>query len=208
MKKILIFLLLLLLSTISVFSQIDPQRPTFAESYSIIDQNFLQFENGLTLTESNGVEFGTFFRYSVAKRIELRSFTSWESGLPNAGIKLILLEDKEWVPGVAFVSTFDFNSEVMVSDYRISVTQNFINTPFSFTLNLGKDIDIYSIYILCYSLTEKIGLFAETQQYFGENLNHNAGATLRLTDNSQIDLHGGLIDDKFFIGAGYSFRIK
>lgn len=203
-----LFTFLLCICTFSVFSQIDPQRPTFAESYSIIEQNYLQFENGITYSDLNGIEYGTFFRYSVAKRIELRSFTNWQEGLPNAGIKLILVEDDNWIPGISFVSTFDFNSEVMVSDYRLALTQNFVDTPFSLTLNIGKDIDLYGIYILCYSISDRVGIFAETQQYYGNNFNHNIGATWRLTDNSQIDFHGGFVEDTLFFGGGYSFRIK
>ncbi len=205
-KLILLFAVTLL--TLTVFGQenIDPQRPTLAESSTIVGKGVIQSENGAAYGNNNW-SYGTFFRYGLADRIEFRASSDLESSNLGLGGKIYILDQDGIIPSASFVMSYDFTNGVSVTDYRLALTYS-VQESYTVAINAGNDIDWYGIILIGKSFGEKTGAFIEAYLRDGYTQYHG-GLTRRLTNNIQIDISGGLMDNEdFYAGAGFSFRIK
>ena len=125
-------LLLLILIPFIGFAQendnignIDAQRPTLTESYSIILPNMLQFENGLDFIHNKGV-YNTFLRGSITNKIELRASTDY-SNLSTVGAKFVVMDPEKTSLGIGTSFIYSRNLIDNTNDFRLAMSKSFSN---------------------------------------------------------------------------------
>jgi hypothetical protein len=210
MKKI-IFSLLLSVVALTGYSQIDAQRPTITESYSIIDKGLLQFENGIDFSgKDSTLTYGSFVRGSITDKFELRSYIS-DADNVTVGAKALLLtpETNSLGLGASFVYNLNINGG---SDFRLAMTKNFSNNTF-ITYNFGYDGAKYNVLLYGVPVIKSVNYFIEYMNYGldadGSFNRLHSGFTYIPHNDVQLDVSGGVIDsfDNWYVGAGLSFRI-
>lgn len=211
MKRLFLFLAITLITSIG-YSQddgmgsIDAQRPTLTESYSIIKPNILQFENGLDYFGNSDIfGYGSFIRFGVHERVEIRAFTDYEH-FNTVGAKFIAIEPDGSTLGIG--ASFVYNRNLMSNsnDFRMALTRDF-NKVFA-TYNLGYNGAIYNILLLGVPMGDKWGWFGE--YYNDPTMNRlHTGFTFVPQRDIQLDVNGGWMDiDEWYAGLGVSFRLR
>ncbi len=185
---------------------IDAQRPTLTESYSIIASNTLQFENGIDyLEDSDSFQYGSFLRATLLNKFELRAFTDYEH-LNTVGAKFVVMHpDRTGLGlGASFIYTRDLQNTN--DDFRLALSKSFEN--WFATYNIGYHEAFYSIVLLGCPLGEDFNYFAE--YYIDPHLNRmHSGFTWIPLRDIQLDLSGGWMDtDGWYAGLGASFRLR
>lgn len=148
----------------------------------------------------------------------------------NVGFKVALWEEKKWLPqtsfifhyGLPFTASSNYKPESQYNTFRF-LMQHSLTDKLAFSYNLGAEWDgvktgatgIYTV-SASYSFTDKLGMYLEAYGFNpeGEKGEHlmDAGFTYLITDDILIDFEGGTgvanSPQKYFIGAGLSFRFK
>ncbi|MGG8495466.1 hypothetical protein ACQY1Q_03545 [Tenacibaculum sp. TC6] len=183
---------------------IDAQRPTLTESYSIILPNMLQFENGLDFINNKAV-YNTFLRGSVTDKIELRASTDY-SNLSTVGAKFVVMNPEKTSLGIGTSFIYSRNLIDNTNDFRLAMSKSFSN--FFVTYNLGHAANFYTIFLVGTSITEKVNGFIE--YYYDSFMNRvHSGITWIAHKDIQLDVNGGWIGtDVWYAGLGVSFRLR
>lgn len=209
--KTLFPLLLLILIPFIGFAQendnignIDAQRPTLTESYSIILPNMLQFENGLDFIHNKAV-YNTFLRGSIANKIELRASTDY-SNLSTVGAKFVVMDPEKTSLGIGTSFIYNRNLIDNTNDFRLAMSKSF--SKFFVTYNLGHATNFYNIFLVGTSITEKVNGFIE--YYHDSFMNRvHSGITWIFHKDVQLDVNGGWMEtDVWYAGLGVSFRLR
>jgi len=225
---------------------IQTDRPDQTECPFITPRHYFQFENGFSYEQidpdlSAFVAPTVLTRFGINNYFELRLITEYivikESTTTLSGVnpvlvgfKIKLLEEKGLIPSTSLIAHVGF-PKVASPDYRVNyyypefrfTMQHTINEKQSLSYNLGAEWDGENtkptyIYTLTtgYSLTEKIGAYAEFYGYIPQlgKADHrfDLGLTYLLHPNHQLDISGGFglseISPDYYISLGYSFRFK
>lgn len=185
---------------------IDPQRPTLTESYSIVQMDILQFENGLDyFVKDKSIGVGTFLRGSVSNRTEIRISTDYTS-LNLAGLKFVVLDPEN--NGLKLGASMVYSRMLLsdVNDFRFVLSKS--HKKFFSSYNFGHDDKFYNIILAGYSLTNTLNYFLE---YYNEPAHHqlHSGFTWIPVRDLQLDVNGGWVDSHdWYWGFGASFRIR
>ncbi|PWI29928.1 transporter [Flavobacteriaceae bacterium LYZ1037] len=144
------------------------------------------------------------------------------------GIKTSIAKENNWLPEIGllghlylpFTAGSDYKPDTTGIDFRFAFSHTLnekSNLSYNFGVAWGNDSpEATYIYTIAYgySLTEKMGAYAELYGDFPENskANHlwNAGATYLITNNLQLDASFGTSITKgqdLMISAGLSYRI-
>jgi len=225
---------------------IQTDRPDQTECPFITPRHYFQFENGFSYEQNDKdlsafVTPTVLTRFGINKFFELRLITEYtvineisksSSGLNPIliGFKTRLLEEKGLIPTTALIAHIGF-PKVASPDYRANyyypefrfTMQHTISEKQSLSYNLGaewngentKPTFIYTL-TTGYSLTEKIGAYAEFYGFIPQTgkTDHrlDLGLTYLFNPNHQLDVSGGLglsaISPEYYFALGYSFRFK
>lgn len=158
------------------------------------------------------------------------SFTNQGIQPVAIGCKIKIHEGKGLIPSVSLISHLDipaladpeFRPQYTIPRFRFCLAHD-LSERISFSYNLGAEWEegasnatyIYTA-SLGFSLHERVGMFAEAYGFMRENspADHrlDAGLTVLLTDNLQLDTSGGIgiseISPDYFISGGVSWRFN
>ncbi|MGM0551500.1 MAG: transporter [Bacteroidota bacterium] len=235
-------------------SELITDRPDQTESARVVPLKALQIETGLILenydteyiTIKNTTYNTTLLRYGLMANFELRLGLSYlsqertytnpnykvnESGLSPlyTGFKVELLEEKGWLPQLAFLGSLTlpataaeaFKPDHVAPGMRFAFAHT-LTEQLSLGYNLGAEWDghsaapyyFYSL-VLGIGIGDHMGLFLETYGYKpeGEEIEPliDAGFTFLLRNNLQFDISGGLglkhsVPDNF-LSVGVTYRM-
>ncbi|WP_185146669.1 transporter [Chryseobacterium sp.] len=246
MKNICFILLFLLPFILEAQESIQTDRPDQTESVAITPKNFLQIESGLLYekTGDNSESYShptVLWKYGINENFELRMVTEFNtersenknlSGLApmTLGFKAKLAEEIKFLPAISFIGSLTLNktgTQTFQTPYTAPafrfLLQHTLSEKWSLGYNLGAEWngespDATGIYTLsaAYSLTEKLGAFAEfygfLNKYQSADHRFDAGFTYLLNDNLQIDASSGLgiskISPDYFLSCGISYRFS
>jgi hypothetical protein len=146
-----------------------------------------------------------------------------------AGFKVKLLDEKSWIPEIAFLGALNlpftaysyYKPKYVSPNLRFSFSHT-LSDRFSLGYNLGAEWDgdsvnpnyFYSL-VLGLSVTKKIGFFAENYGLLVDSLTNehmfDAGFTFLILPNLQADISGGIgLNEQatdHFISAGITWRL-
>lgn len=144
------------------------------------------------------------------------------------GVKIAITDEKGWIPQMAligqitapFAASEAFKSTNTGANFRFSFS-NTLSNKSSLTYNLGanwsgNNLEMAYLYTLNYgySISDKLGVFAEIYGDFPENASANhlwdAGLTYLINNNLQLDTSFGTSitqGQDLFLGLGLSYRI-
>jgi hypothetical protein len=230
----------------NVFGQdlipIQLDRPDQTECPFITPRKYIQVENGFNIEQSeNGVKNFSFptslWKYGINDKLEIRLITELTTENKLTGLKPItigfktsLLEEKGIIPKTSFIGhiktsklgTKAFQTSYIAPSFRFTM-QHTLSKKVSLAYNLGAEWDGETpnqtyLYTLTtgYSLTEKIGCYAEIYGYFQKEskADHriDGGLTYLVSNNFMVDLSGGIgITEnapKYYLSFGISYRFK
>jgi hypothetical protein len=154
-------------------------------------------------------------------------FSYENNGIDNLafGARVNLSKNEGWLPAIGLQSRviLKFYDEPILSDgfglANILATTNKINEKFSLTTNWlliysGDREDLVGRYVgnLSYSITDKVGVFAEIYANLlePESTSYDGGFSYLVNNDLQLDLSAGIQNDDFyagyFIDFGFSWR--
>ncbi|MFL0076662.1 transporter family protein [Tenacibaculum maritimum] len=186
-------------------SSIDAQRPTLTESYSIVDTNMLQLENGIDFYETSDTSYNTFLRGAISDRIELRAATDYKT-LNTVGAKAVVIAPNKTVLGIGTSFIYNRNLDNKSNDFRLAMSKSF-NKLFV-TYNLGYDVDFYNIFLVGVPISKEFNYFVE---YYNNTLidRVHTGVTWIFHKDIQVDINGGWMEnEEWYGGVGLSFRLR
>ncbi len=191
------------------------------------------------MTETHSLSENTVIRLGIFEKFEISGVINWQTenimfngtevkrkGISDTqfGGRINILENKGAVPAIGLqgrvllkVQNNDFKRENLGSIF-ILATGNKITDWLSMGTNFGvvwsgNNTDPTSLYILnfSYGITEKIGGFTELYGNFNDfATNYDAGISILVNDNLQLDFSGGWQGDNgrddWFLDAGVSWR--
>lgn len=252
MKRILLLLLLVFFIYEGYAQELITDRPDQTESSSVVPLHRAQIESGFAWENKKTENFkhsfitvnSTLLRYGILENMEIRvgmeylydhyknlnrnKITNADGiGPLYAGFKIKLIEEKGYVPEIAFIGAIilpfmadeEFKTPYSSTSYRFAFSHTF-SEKVSLGYNLGAEWDgetavpgyIYSV-ALGIGLTDKLGTFIESYGTFFENGHQehlaDAGFTYLLEQNLQLDLSAGIglnedpID--YFVSFGFSY---
>lgn len=225
---------------------IQTDRPDQTECPFITPKHFFQLENGFSYEQnhknwSSFVAPTILTRFGINNYLELRIITEYTVIKENenifseinpivVGIKIKLLEEKGLIPTTSLISHIgfpkaaspDYRANYYYPEFRFAM-QHTISEKQSLSYNLGaewngentKPTFIYTL-TTGYSLTEKIGAYAEFYGFVPQigKADHrfDLGLTYLYNPNHQLDFSGGFglskTSPNYFLSLGYSFRFK
>ncbi len=219
-------------------------RPDVTESANIVPKGSLQLEHGFSMNVSRDeTQLGllsTLLRYGVNDYFELRGeifpVSDWEGSLLNTGftpsslgMKVRLNPHQGQAPELALLTHYtfsklatsewqeNFNSLRVLFAAQTGITDRLsagTNAGFSYTGSSSTLRYVYSV-SFGYSLSERIGLFAEQFTESGAAgypaaFFVDGGATWLVAPLCQLDINGGFSlseQGSYFLGMGVSWRI-
>lgn len=246
MKNTYLTLLFLFPLTLQAQESIQTDRPDQTESPALTPKNFLQIETGLLYEKTAGSSEAyshptILWKYGINDNFELRMLTEFnteksedESFSGHApltlGFKAKLTEEKKFLPKISFIGNLTLNktgAKPFQTPYSAPafrfLFQHTLSENWSMGYNLGAEWngespDATAIYTFstAYSLTDKLGGFAEIYGYLNqfESADHrfDAGFNYLITDNLQIDASSGIglskISPEYFLSCGISYRFS
>ena len=181
---------------------IGTERPTTSTSSYTISKNTFQFEQGFVFWNDTTAMDG-LFRLAVSERAEIRMFTSYSSNSTYFGAKVNLWKQSDYKPGISIQGAFGNQFDLM--NFRVSWSQK-ITEKLGSTFNIGKGEIYYAVVALGYSIGDKASVFIEGV-YDDRVQQFNAGVTVLLNSETQIDLSGAVLTtDQYFVALGISRR--
>jgi len=230
----------------NVFGQeltpIQLDRPDQTECPFITPKKYIQIENGFNIEQSEkGIQNFSFptslWKYGINDKLEFRLITefateNYQTGLKpiTLGFKTSLLEENGIIPKTSFIGHIttsklgskEFQTTYIAPSFRFTM-QHTLSKKVTLAYNLGVEWNGETpnqtyLYTLTtgYSLSEKIGCYAEIFGYFTKerNTNHNidGGLTYLVSNNFIVDLSGGIgitkNSPKNYLSIGISYRFK
>ncbi len=227
-----------------ILPPIQLDRPDQTECPFITPKGFIQVENGFTIENVNKSQKSysypsSLWKYGVSKNVELRLITELKteknevnsiSGISpiTIGFKAKLLEEKGIIPKTSFIGHINtskigskqFQSNSILPSFRFTM-QHTLTQKITVAYNLGaewNDENVDFIYTLTsgFSLTEKLGFYAELYGFVPNDISSNhrcdGGFTYLVNDNLIFDFSGGygLTNNapQNYISLGVSYRFN
>ena len=223
---------------------IQADRPDQTETPAIVPTGMFQLESGLTFQKNNEISQTyslptALWKYGVNDNFELRLITEYVTEKTNnasisglnpilIGCKIKIADQKGIFPKTSFIghisipkwATSEFTADFYAPKFRF-VMQHTLSEKISLSYNLGAEWDGFSpeptfIYTLTsgYSITEKLGFYAELFGFAPQNQNayhsFDGGFTYLINNNFMVDLSSGfgLTDNapKHYVAIGFSIR--
>jgi hypothetical protein len=224
---------------------IQADRPDQTETPYLVPCGMIQVETGFSFQKNDAISNtnilpSTLWKYGLNENFELRLITSYTSENNQnetisgvnpilIGCKIKISDEKGFVPKTSFIGHFSipklatkaFQGDFYAPKFRF-VMQHTLSNKATLSYNLGAEWDGFSaeptfIYTLTsgFSLTDKIGFYAETFGFAPQNdiANHSfdGGITYLINDNFMLDLSSGFgitkNAPKKYFALGFSFRI-
>lgn len=216
---------------VPTFSQefvINTDRPDQSDGVSTVPKNKFQIENGVFVANETVIN-NFMMRYGLGNSTEVRILVDAGKEFEDSGLMPIslslkqrLLEQKNWIPAIAFVgyisfdklASKDFQSSKIPYELKLAF-ENEINSQFSLGYNIGTSDEFKNLNLtlgLGFAPTDEFSTYAEYFSTFNEIENeHNfdLGVLYLINDEFQIDLAFGSsfndLDDNWFSTAGFSY---
>ena len=224
MKKILLISLMALFSATALAQTGEPvisaDRPGMSTGTDVMPQAKTQWETGVGYESEGGAATytlnNTLVRFGLVDWAELRvgmdllhgNGTTGLSAL-NIGTKIALVENEGWVPAISLLANLqcprigssDFTPSHLAPQLYV-LFQNQVTSWFNVGYNVGAEWDgtlaepsTFAAVCLGFSITESLGCFVESYNYFhslGNTYAMDLGLNWVVTRNLQLDLAANL----------------
>ncbi|MCQ2298795.1 MAG: transporter [Bacteroidales bacterium] len=224
MKKLLLISLMTLLSTAALAQTGEPvisaDRPGMSTGTDVMPQGKIQWETGVGYESEGGAATNTLnntlLRYGLVDWAEIRvgmdllheGSTTGLSAL-NVGTKISLVENRGWIPAISLLANLQcprigssaFTPSHLAPQLYV-LFQNQVTSWFNVGYNVGAEWDgtlaepsTFAAVCLGFSITESLGCFVESYNYFhslGNTYAMDLGLNWVVTRNLQLDLAANL----------------
>lgn len=224
MKKLLLISLMSLLSAAALAQTDEPvisaDRPGMSTGTDVMPQGKIQWETGVGYESEGGAATytlnNTLLRYGLVDWAEIRvgmdllheGSTTGLSAL-NVGTKISLVENRGWIPAISLLANLQcprigssaFTPSHLAPQLYV-LFQNQVTSWFNVGYNVGAEWDgtlaepsTFAAVCLGFSITESLGCFVESYNYFhslGNTYAMDLGLNWVVTRNLQLDLAANL----------------
>lgn len=224
MKKILLISLMALFSATALAQTGEPvisaDRPSMSTGTDVMPKSKVQWETGVGYESEGGAATytlnNTLLRYGLVDWAEIRvgmdllheGSTTGLSAL-NVGTKISLVENRGWIPAISLLANLQcprigssaFTPSHLAPQLYV-LFQNQVTSWFNVGYNVGAEWDgtlaepsTFAAVCLGFSITESLGCFVESYNYFhslGNTYAMDLGLNWVVTRNLQLDLAANL----------------